>query len=241
MSSMPALHEHHIQSDNSFFQTPQPNTTLWDVLNQVGLNHMRRLSTSLNEIAPKPGYLVYLEAKKLSYRLNDMTPIIYSAIDVCTHLQVARLYLTMTIASSLDFLDFACQKFPFRIAEVETPLGLPFTNSSILQAHHRFTSAAAERGILHSITPNRSEDEVLSVISKLTFGGILEGSVEPASEQKLMRELINFLFFHNNHRSLPTLEGKTPLQKLKSFVGFERTHTFDPYESFMKPNNTTDF
>lgn len=200
---------------------------------------MKRLSTSLGELAPKPGYLVYLEAKTLSCQLNNMTPIIYSAIDVCTQMQVARLYLTMTIGSALDFLDFACHKFPFRISGVETPLGLPFANSSILQAHHRFTSAAAERGILHSIIPNRTESEVFSSISKLTFGGILEGSVEPASEQKLMRELINFLFFHNNHRSLPSLEGKAPLQKLKSFVGYERIHTFDPYESFMKPSKAS--
>lgn len=236
---MPAVNEHYSHLENPFFQTPQPGSTFWDALNQVGLNHMRKLSISLGELAPKPGFLVYLEAKTLSYRLNDMTPIIYSAIDVCTQLQVSRLYLTMTIASALDFLDFSCQKFPFRISEVETPLGLPFTNSSILQAHHRFTSAAAERGILHSITPNRSEKETFSAISKLTFGGILEGSVEPTSEQKLMRELINFLFFHNNHRPLPTLEGKTPLQKLKLFVGYERIHTFDPYESFMKPSKTS--
>ncbi|MEX0736186.1 MAG: hypothetical protein WD182_02010, partial [Bacteroidota bacterium] len=143
--------------------------------------------------------------------------------------QVARLYLTTTVGSSVEFLDFLSRKFPFPISEIRTSGNSPFTNSTKLQANHPFTSTAAAQGILHSVVPDPREDDLLSILSKLTFGGFFEGSIDYSAEQRLMRELINFLFFHNNHRSLPSLGGISPIQKLKLFQGFGHLHVFDPY------------
>jgi hypothetical protein len=47
-------------------------------------------------------------------------------------------------------------------------------------------------------------------------------------DEALLVDLQQFLFFHNNHRSLPTLEGKTPVDKLRSFDIYRNLKTFDP-------------
>jgi hypothetical protein len=207
----------------------QETANLWSELHKAGERHVNSLSKMMDSAAPEPGHLVFVDTKRLTFRLNEFEPVAFSAIDVSTHLQVARLYLTTTVGSSVDFLDFLSRKFPFPISEIRTSGHSPFSNSTKLQASHPFTSSAAARGILHSVIPDPREDVLLSILSKMTFGGFFEGSIDYSAEQRLMRELINFLFFHNNHRSLPSLGGISPIQKLKQFQGFGHLHVFDPY------------
>lgn len=204
---------------------------LWTELHRVGVRYMNSLAMMIETAAPRPGRLVFVDTKELSFRLNEFNPVVFSAIDVSTHLQVARLYLTSTAGSSVDFLDFISRKFPFPILEIRTSGKSPFTTSTTLQANHLFTSTAAKGGIMHSVSPNPQDDELLSIFTKLTFGGYFEGSIDYSAEQRLVRELINFLFFHNNHRSLPSLGGISPIQKLKLFEGYGHLHVFDPYAS----------
>jgi hypothetical protein len=83
---------------------------------------------------------------------------------------------------------------------------------------------------MHSIIPGKSEDALFSITSRLAFGAMSEGSIVPGSAQELQRELGQFLFFHNNYRSIPWLDGNTPLQKLKTFEGFAALHTFSSNE-----------
>ncbi|HAL57314.1 MAG TPA: hypothetical protein DCP63_12815 [Bacteroidetes bacterium] len=214
----------------------QSNTDIWSILSGIGVLHLNQIVHSLEGIAPRPGSVVYVTKKGLTSKIDGTEPVLYSAIDVCTHLQVSRMYFTMTIASGVDFLDFVREKFPFRILEVRTKAELPFTNPAIHQMQHRFTVESVIRDIQHTIAYSPARDEVLSMLSRLTYGGVFEGFVDKPSEQKLFRELVNYLFFHNNHRSLPSLGGKTPLQKLKSFAAFERTFCFDPYSTTIQLN-----
>ena len=71
---------------------------------------MNSLAMMIETAAPRPGQLVFVDTKELSFRLNEFNPVVFSAIDVSTHLQVARLYLTSTAGSSVDFLDFIGQE-----------------------------------------------------------------------------------------------------------------------------------
>ena len=57
-----------------------------------------------------------------------------------------------------------------------------------------------------------------------------EGMNGPASEREHYRALTQFLLYHNNYRSIPWLDGNTPLQKLKSFDGYAPLHSFCPLD-----------
>lgn len=191
--------------------------------------YLRKISLAIDEVAPRPGFLVYAQAKKLGVRLNGLDPIIFSAIDATTQLQVAQVYLAITTAAAVSFIDFVAQTFPFGISQIRTRDEKPFHNSSDGQSHRDFTAIMGQRGYVHSVIANPSQDALFSITSNSIFGGLCEGSIAHASEQELQRNVAHFLFFHNNYRSIPWLGGKTPLQKLKTFEGFAGIHSFDPY------------
>lgn len=204
---------------------------LWSDLNRAGLKHMRRMAMAIDEIAPSPGSMVYIIAPRLPSHQRELTPVVFSALDVNTHLQVAQLYLTSTFASAVDFLDFARENFPFRISHIRTLGEAPFFNLAVGEGHYEFTHIAEARGALHTTITDPSREGVYSVLSKLTFAGIFTASANLQSERELVQDLVSFLFFHNNHRSLPSLAGRTPLQKLQTFLEYQHLRSFDPFVS----------
>lgn len=220
------VHQPTIESVQQKMNDSAPN--LWEALFRVSVNQLNKLSVALDEVAPTPGYLVYLEIKRSSYQFNDHEPYLFTALDTCTHLQLARYYLTGSAASGVDFLEYLSLNFPFKIREVCTKADTCFTSSSMPQSFHRFTNACVNHGILHTVTTDRQQHQAASLLSSLTFSGIFEGSVNIYSQSSLMKELEHFLLFYNNHRSMPTLGGKTPVEKLRTFEGFDHILMFDP-------------
>jgi hypothetical protein len=207
------------------------NIHFWSFLQSAGMAQMADLALTQHQVAPKPGSLVYVDAQPLPIRMKDFNLVVFSAIDLCTMLQIGRLYLTSTVASSVDFLQFMIEKYPFLIEEIRTPADGLFMNSSTPQPNHHFTALARQHGIFHSMTFQPNEDRLLNVMGKYFFTTGNESQSEQPSESKLLNDLINFLFFHNNHRSIPLLGGKTPFQKLTSFESFDHLVWFDPYEA----------
>jgi hypothetical protein len=216
------------------------DTDIWNILQDAAMAKVNDLVNSIQQIAPNPGFLVYIEAKRLSYSWKGWRPILFSAIDVCTHLQIARMYLIPNSASAIDALDFIAERYPFPIREVRTTADPLFTHPASIQSEHQFTNKAKQLGMFHSIVLDPSNHPILRIISKYQFGGTFEGSIEKPTEENVMAALVNYLFFHNNHRSLASLGGLTPLQKLKSFDGFEKIELFDPYRP-LSTNGTNSF
>ncbi|HTY37528.1 MAG TPA: hypothetical protein VMH23_10470, partial [Bacteroidota bacterium] len=68
-------------------------------LTQSGDVQMKEMATTLDEAAPMPGHLVYLRAKNLTVKLNGLEPVVFSAVDACTFLQLAQIYLAPTTAA----------------------------------------------------------------------------------------------------------------------------------------------
>jgi hypothetical protein len=205
--------------------------TLRSALSGAGSGRAKRLTLAIDATAPEPGSLVYLFAERLAPGSDELNPSVFSAIDACTHLQVARLYVTWTFASAVDFLSFACEQFPFEIRRVRTLASGPFLRPTTPEGNHEFARIARDRGISHSLITDDPGDELYQVVSKLVFRGIFEDQVDRQAELRAVKALANFLFFHNNKRSLPSLGGKTPLQKLNSFGGHDRLRYFDPFVS----------
>lgn len=212
---------------------------IWSILHTAAMTQMNELINSIQRIAPTPGSLIYMEVKPLSYRWSGWQPILFSSFDICTHLQIARMYLTPTYASAIDFLNFIWERYPFRLKEVRTSADQIFINPVSLQSEHQFTSEAKRLGIFHSIVLDPTNQPILRVVSKYTFGGTFEGNIEQPTEENVMAALVNYLYFHNNHRSLASLGGMTPLQKLKTFEGFEGVLSFDPYRQVDYANGTS--
>lgn len=202
-------------------------------LTHTGELQMKKMVSSLDEAAPNPGALVYLRTKHLSVKLNGLEPVVFSAIDACTFLQVAQIYLAETTAAAASFFDFVMQTLPFSVLHVRSRNHRPFYHSSGDRSYHDFTELVGEKGCAHSLITTDAQDPLFGIAEKFMFGGITEGSVIGGSEGELQRELVHFLFFHNNYRSISWLQGKTPVQKLATLEAFPGWHSFDPYRSPM--------
>ena len=195
-------------------------------LSRTGQAHPQRIVSVIEQVAPSPGQIVYLHTTKLAMRLGGLQPVIFSAIDAATHLQVAQANFAMTSAAALLFVDFVAHSFPFPISEIRTRKELPFHNPKDNRPHRDFPTLIGDRGYAHSFLETHSSDALFSITSKMLFGGLSEGQAFPASAYELQRALAQFLTFHNNFRFVPWLQGKTPMQKLKTFKSFQRIHSF---------------
>lgn len=208
-------------------QVPLSLQNLCKEFAHAGAVYLDALTLAIEQAAPRPGDLICLQTRKFPMNLNGLEPSVFSAIDVSTHLQVARIYLAMTRAAAVDFVDFVSQSFSFPIREIRTLAAPPFVPSAD-DSHNDFTSAMKARGIHHSTVENPREDALFSLLTKLMFGGASELPSMPVSNDNLHGELAQFLFFHNNYQSLPWLGGKTPLQRLNAHRRLAAVHSFDP-------------
>lgn len=201
-------------------------------LSHAGRLHLEKIASLTDQIAPTPGRLVYLHTTKLAMRLSGLQPVIFSAIDANTQMQVAQANFALTSAAALSFVDFVSHIFPFPISEIRTQKETPFHNPNDHRPHRDFPTLVAEGGHVHSFVESQSSDALFSITSKMVFGGLSVGLAFPASADELQRDLNRFLFFHNNFRLVPWLEGKTPIQKLRTFARFEGMHSFSPLDEF---------
>lgn len=209
-------------------QTPKGIQSLCTKLSHTGQLYLQRITLAIDEVAPRPGTLVYITARKLAIPLNGLDAVVFSAIDACTLLQVAQAYHSLTTAA-VSFVEFVAKSFPFAFSQIRTPAERPFDNSTNPPSHRDFSALVGKRGYEHSLITDPSRDALFSITSKLLFGGISEGSLAHASAHELQKELSQFLFFHNNYRSIPWFGGKTPFQKLKTFQAFSKIYSFSAY------------
>lgn len=203
----------------------------WNVTAFAGTSavRVRDFEEAIERVAPMPGSKLYMEARRLNCRWYGLQPMLFSAIDLCSHLQVARVYLTQTVASAVDFLDFLVASYPFAIREVYTPPDLWFCDPVVPQVIHRFSRECALRNTVHSVLSNPSQDAIIRRLRAYFYHTVLESSEEGASEQLMIPDLRNHLLVHNNFASLDTIGGQVPIDKLRTFSGFESVEQFDPY------------
>lgn len=217
----------------SKLQAPLRLDRLCDELNRTAKLKLDQVSEAVAALAPRPGALVYIQTRRLAIRINGFDPVVFSAVDASTLLQIAQVYLTATTAAAVSFIEFASQCFPFRITTITTLDEKPFVCEDDVEPHRSFTAIIGQSGLTHTKVSTPLHDTLFHLASKLTFGGISEGFIAGADEGEVQRELSHFLFFHNNYRSVPWLGGRTPIQKLVCFEGFRKMDVFDPYTASM--------
>jgi hypothetical protein len=202
---------------------------LCEELNRSAQMQLERVLAAIASFAPRPGVLMHVRTHKLAVRMDGFEPVVFSAIDASTLLQVAQVYLMSTTAAALSFVEFMNQSFPFSVTHIKTTDEKPFVNASGPEPHRDFSSIVEHMGLTHSVISAPSHDTLFMLTSKLTFGGISEGLIANTTEAEMQKELAHFLFFHNNYRSVPWLGGKTPVQKLGTFSEIAPLDAFDPY------------
>jgi hypothetical protein len=207
-------------------------------LSRTGQMYVRQISAFINEIAPNPGSVVYVHLSKLGGQVDGVEPAVFSAIDVCTDLQVAQIHLASTVGGLLSFVDVLIKQFPFPIQQIRTFRESPFCGTAGKGERHNFSAIVAQRGILHTVISDRSRDALHSITSRLLFSKMADGTNSCISEREHCRALAQFLLYHNNYRSIPWLDGNTPIQRLKTFSGFASLHSFCPME---EPNSYEGF
>lgn len=212
--------------------TPRLSPNGWNVTASAGGVgvRVRDFEEAIERVAPRPGSKLYMEARRLNCRWYGLQPMLFSAIDLCSHLQVARVYLTQTVASAVDFLDFVVASYPFAIREVYTPPDLWFCDPVVPQVIHRFSRECALRNMVHTVLSNPSQDVIIRKLRAYFYHTLLESSEEGTSEQLMIPDLRNHLLVHNNFTALDTIAGQVPVEKLQTFSGFESIEQFDPYD-----------
>ncbi|MEX1138532.1 MAG: hypothetical protein WEB33_10235 [Bacteroidota bacterium] len=189
---------------------------------------MKEIKHDIVSRAPEPGKLVLIHALEISRPASTFNSVVLSAMDVNTHLQLGRMYFVSSLAATIDFLHFLAKVFPFPIEEIRTDDHPLFASESNRQLEHRFTLAAHQVGIKHSIR-DVHDTSVESLLRWYFFhDGRNELSGTSADEKTLPAELEKFLFFHNHHRSLPTIGGKTPIEELRRHKAYKDFGTFNP-------------
>lgn len=224
-----ALHNRMYQVAFPDVKSPVGLDGLCNELDRTGQHHLEQISSALESLAPRPGNLIFAETRTLAIQLNGLEAVLFSAVDGSTFLQVAQIYVTMTTAAAVSFIDFVSNTVPFKIGRIVTRDERPFRNGSSTQTQRHFSEIVRDRGYIHTPISTAAEEALFSLASKSMFGGISEGAIIGASEGELQRELNHFIFFHNNYRSVPWIRGLTPLQKLGGFKEFAWMHSFDPF------------
>jgi hypothetical protein len=207
-------------------QIPLAVQSLCSELSRSGQLYLRHISALIDDIAPHPGSLVYLHASNLGAQMNGLDPVVYSAVDACSNLQLAQIHPASTAAAALSFIDVIVKCFPFSVRRIRTDREFPLSAGAGRQVHHDVRGLLAQGEILHSFVADRGEDALYSLTSRILFTSTSEGAVGKGSELRQYRPLMQFLLYHNNYRSIPWLNGNTPLQRLKSYEGFATFHSF---------------
>jgi hypothetical protein len=216
-------------SISSDAQLPVGLESLCAKLAYSGFVQLHAIAVALDANAPSPGSLVFVQARRMGTQVDGMQPVLFAAIDACTHLQAMQGYLVMTTAAAASFTDYLRQAFPFGISEIRTREEAPFGHKPEIRSHGNYTTFLRKRGIAHSFVTDPAADVLATLPSRMMFGGILEGSIVNVSMKELQRDLGHFLFYHNNYRPVPWFAGQTPLQKLRSFKEFAGIHSFDAF------------
>jgi transposase InsO family protein len=162
-----------------------------------------------------PGHHIQVDVKFLTLTTEDDRKIRryqYTAIDDATRIRVLKIYHRHNQKSSIDFIDYVVEKFPFRIHTVRTDRGHEW------QA--QFHWHVEDKGIRHVYIKPRSPQ----------LNGKVERSHRSDQEEfyqlltytddvDLNKKLATWEEFYNFNRPHGAHKGKSPYEALRSMLG----------------------
>ncbi len=188
------------------------NVLVRNKLNRLPENIKVRSRSKFKRYEEKvPGHHVQVDVKFLFFKNKEGDRIKrfqYTAIDDCTRIRALKIYDKHNQASSIAFLNYVVERFPFRIKTIRTDNGHEFQT--------KFYWYVADQGMEHvyikPATPRlNGKVERSHLTDQREFYQVLDytGDVDLRAKLKQWEDYYNFLRPHFSHN------GKTPYEKLK--------------------------
>lgn len=158
-----------------------------------------------------PGHHVQIDVKFLFFKDKQgkrLKRYQYAAIDDCTRIRALKIYNQHTQASSIDFINYVVDKFPFRIKIIRTDNGHEFQT----QFHWHVADLGMQHVYIKPATPRlNGKVEHSHLTDQREFYQVLDYKGDVGLRKKLTQweDYYNFLRPHSAHG------GKTPYEKLK--------------------------
>jgi transposase InsO family protein len=170
-----------------------------------------------------PGEKVQIDVKEVPYyclkgavKRDEKHLYQWTAIDECTRLRFVYAFEEHTPGNSVKFLKLLQKAFPFKIQVIQTDNGTEFTYKYISDdTPCPFDIALEKAGIAHKLIPPRTPWHNGKVErshrndQRYFYDWEKFGSVEELNEK--LREHLRW----SNHKTMRTLDRKSPLQLLK--------------------------
>lgn len=172
----------------------------------------RRAMHSKRYVKVTPGHCVQVDVKFLSLEVlggKKIRRFQYTAVDDATRIRALKIYEKHNQLSSIDFINYVIEKFPFRINTIQTDNGHEFQS--------KFHWHVEDLGIRHKFikpgTPQlNGKVERSHLTDKMEFYQLLNYT----DDVDLNKKLLTWEQFYNFERPHGGLNGKTPYEVLKS-------------------------
>jgi transposase InsO family protein len=166
---------------------------------------------------PEPGHRIQVDVKFLERIKGPGKQYYqYTAIDDCTRLRVLKIFERINQRTSIQFIDDALSRLPFRAHVIQTDNGSEFGG--------QFHWHVLDKGIQHVYIKPRQprlngKVERSHKIDEEEFYRMLEGVVIDDAElfNEKLREWENF---YNHSRPHGGLGGQTPYERFREKIGF---------------------
>lgn len=160
----------------------------------------------------QPGHRVQVDVKFITPLEGARKPRYYqfTAIDDCTRLRVLRIYERNNQKTAIQFLDYMCQKFPFRVDVIQTDNGSEFGS----QFHWHVLDRGIQHVYIKPATPRlNGKVERSHRIDAEEFYRLLDGQL--IDDTELFNDKLNeWEDYYNFDRPHGGLDGHTPYERL---------------------------
>jgi transposase InsO family protein len=165
---------------------------------------------------PEPGHRLHVDVKFLE-RIPEKRGRYYqyTAIDDCTRLRVLKIYDRCNQKTSMQFVDYALSRLPFRAQVIQTDNGAEFRD----QFHWHILDKGIQHVYIKLYRPRlNGKVERSHRIDQEEFYRMLEGVV--IDDTSLFNEKLNeWEDFYNHSRPHAALGGQTPYERLREKAG----------------------
>lgn len=180
----------------------------------------------------EPGELLQLDVKYGVKNVAGQWFYQYDAIDYITGIVIGEIYPMQSNYESVKFLEVVVRRSPFSIKGIQTDNHSTFTN--YYTGYQK--SADPSRPRLHALDLACARNEIIHYLidpGKPAQNGKIERFHRTAEDDFWQQETFtdlnsvkhkfrDFLYYHNNERENQANDYLTPLEKLRTFPGYEK-------------------
>jgi len=216
---------------------------IWRILKRLDMNRLpasqrykRHVDRWKRYEKAKPGHRVQIDVKFVAPLKGSRKSRYYqfTAIDDCTRLRVLRLYGRLNQRTAIEFVDYALERFPFRVDVIQTDNGSEFQAA--------FHWHVLDKGVGHEYikpqTPRlNGKVERSHRIDAEEFYRLLDGVV--IDDSKVFNEkLREWEHFYNYARPHGALGGQTPYERLRQKTTSDVIHPRQSHTTKWAPRDS---